>query len=332
MYLTMKKLFVVSALMSFVTFAVYTFSISNDNLELKIDEQNGRFSVYALLDDGAKRPLLVDEDPRTTMLTVLAGSKIYRMGDSFEFSQDIKQSSDSVDIIWESPSLGVIQRFELDTGTLAVIITVKNRSEQDLQIGIRYLLDTYLGERSTHFRADGLIVEGETDYTWATPYQVESSDSDELSVFIELSGTEITDPDRVVIANWKRLNDASWTFESNQSRDFNLLPYSINDSAVALYYEPQTVPSKTIRSVSFRLRSRDAQAGSVSFTHTSVVDKVDEELKEALFDEMYRLDTLIIKIDRYLDSGQPTAQSDIDELKSTLGQLEEKKDELSGRQ
>jgi hypothetical protein len=49
----------------------------------------------------------------------------------------------------------------------------------------------------------------------------------------------------VVFANWKRLNDASWSYTTSSARNFNLLPYSVNDSAVAQYYEPRKVAKGT---------------------------------------------------------------------------------------
>ena len=45
--------------------------------------------------------------------------------------------------------------------------------------------------------------------------------------------------DRIVFANWKRLSDASWSYETSASRDFSLQPYSVNDSAVSQYYDPR---------------------------------------------------------------------------------------------
>lgn len=309
-------------------------TISNSETELVINEQNGRFSVYALAADGDKTPLLVAEDPRTTMLTVLAGSKIYRMGDSFEFRQAFESTSDTADIVWTSGPLVVTQAFELDGKTLSIEVKVENSSEQDLEVGLRYLLDTYLGEKGEHFAADGLPVEKETDYVWVAPYEIESSDGEDVSLYVVLSGSGITDPDRVVIANWKRLNDASWTFEANQSRDFNLLPYSINDSAIALYYEPEMVPSSTSKTISFKLDWRKAGiAYSTSDpTVNTGISQADQELVDSLLDEIVAIDALLLAIDKLLSSDADPTEEQLAEIRNTLSNLEERRKEISDQQ
>jgi hypothetical protein len=74
---------------------------------------------------------------------------------------------------------------------------------------------------------------------WVSPL---AGDPDEFGLQVMTSGTGITAPDRVVFANWKRLSDATWAFDTSSARDFNLLPYSVNDSAAAQYYEPRSLP------------------------------------------------------------------------------------------
>ena len=46
----------------------------------------------------------------------------------------------------------------------------------------------------------------------------------------------------MAFANWKRLSDATWDFDTSGARGFSLLPYSVNDSAVAQYYDPRPIP------------------------------------------------------------------------------------------
>jgi hypothetical protein len=54
-----------------------------------------------------------------------------------------------------------------------------------------------------------------------------------------LRGDGVTTPDRLVLANWKRLSDSPWLYETVPARSFSELPYSINDSAACLYFGPQ---------------------------------------------------------------------------------------------
>ncbi len=337
----MKKTPLAIAFLVFVAFTSGALTISNNQLELTLHEESGRFTLYAISEDGTKKSLLVEEDPRTTILTVLFGSKIYRMGDSFEFRQAVIGEGDSASITWSSSRLNVTERFSLEKATLTITIGVENVSEQDLKIGIRYLLDTYLGEKGTHFTADGLPVKVETDYVWATPYEIVSSDGKNTQLAISVTGSSSTDPDRIVIANWKRLNDTTWDFEANQSRDFSLLPYSINDSSVALYYEPEMVPSSTTRSVSFAMKWEDpatavpsSSPGSNPATggSTAEADGESDKLSEEIRGEMIKIDSLIIRIDSLLSSDDPLSDTDVNGITSSLDDLEARKKEITEQQ
>ena len=57
-----------------------------------------------------------------------------------------------------------------------------------------------------------------------------------------LDNNIVTSPDKVIFSNWKRLDESGWTLNVKDGRNFNLLPYSINDSAVSHYYEPIRIP------------------------------------------------------------------------------------------
>jgi hypothetical protein len=125
---------------------------------------------------------------------------------------------------------------------------MRNLSEQEISAGARFLLDTYLGEPgNVHFRAsDGTQITRERSLApadkmqwWLSPI---AGDPDGFGLQVMTSGDGITVPDRVVFANWKRLSDTSWAYETSGARDFSLLPYSMNDSAAAQYYEPRRIP------------------------------------------------------------------------------------------
>jgi hypothetical protein len=327
----MKRVLLCFAL-ALICFQAAALTVSSSELELEIHEQNGRFSVHAIQQSGDKVALLVAEDPRTTMLTILAGSKVYRMGDSFEFRQTIESASNSASIIWTSARFTVRQTFSLDGSTLTITLLIENTSEQDQDIGVRYLLDTYLGEEDIHFSADGLAVEKETNYAWVAPYKIQSSNDDTVSLSFLLTGESITDPDRVVIANWKRLNDASWTYEVNPTRGFSLLPYSINDSAIALYFEPDTVASSTSRTISFKLDWQKPGFVFQSTVDSTGASRSESGLVDTVLDEVTKIDSVLAKIDELLRAGTPPSDADIQNVRSLLEVLLQRREEFSQRQ
>ncbi len=327
-------------------------TVANENLELKIYETNGRFSLYSLGEDGKKTALFLDRDPRTTLLTLLVGNKTYSMGDSFEYRQTIEELDSGVEIVWKSRAYTVRERLLLSATELTVRISVENNSETTVNMGIRVLLDTSLGEDGNHFYADGIMIEKETDFVWAAPEEIESIEEGNASLVITLNGRGITDPDRVVLANWKRLTDDSWTFEANQNRDFSLLPYSVDDSAVAIYYDPTAVEPSSSRAVSYRLSSQrtihkivlpsiesfsptPSTTSTTSTTSTIATSTVEVPPDSppadfsGILEEMSKIDALLEKIERVIQSESEPSQSEIISLQNDLEELEKQRSEYA---
>jgi hypothetical protein len=197
---------------------------------------------------GQAIPLIYADDPRTSGLDIREGNNVYRMGDGGEFRQVAEQTDEGIFYVWTSSTLRVSQRFRFiravggkSINGVQIDIAITNLGEQRVAVGARLLLDTYLGERgNAHFstpvneqitRELGIVPSSREPYIRSSS----SDDSDGLQVM--LSGSEITVPAQVAIANWKRLSDSNWQYTVNTDRNFNRLPYSINDSALLLSYE-----------------------------------------------------------------------------------------------
>jgi hypothetical protein len=249
-------IFAFSALV-FAAAPVSALDVADGRIRLTLHEGIGRFSISCQTkgSGGVFVPLLASQDPRTTMLSIVVGNKLYRMGESSEFSEKAEKIPGGARFTWKSGFLQVTEAFTFlssgdstTTTGVRIDLSLKNLSEQNVTAGIRYLFDTYLGEPSSvHFRTPTLSrVSRETalspaDKTawWVSPL---GSDPDQFGLMMMMSGPGITVPDRVVFANWKRLSDASWAYETSAARDFSLLPYSVNDSAAAQYYDPKPIP------------------------------------------------------------------------------------------
>jgi hypothetical protein len=228
--------------------------LTEGRLRLTLHEGIGRFSLSYLSNsrESAYTPLLVAQDPRTSVLSIVVGNRVTRLGEGSEYSLTTERTTDGARFLWKSSLLTVTESFSFlasEGATAAngirIDVEVKNTSRQDLTVGLRYLFDTYLGEASfLHFRTDAipdvtreLTLSGDSmPRYWVSPL---ADDPEELGMQVMTSGEGITVPDKVVFANWKRLNDASWSYTTSTARNFNLLPYSVNDSAVSQYYEPK---------------------------------------------------------------------------------------------
>ncbi|MBN2551413.1 MAG: hypothetical protein JXB06_01530 [Spirochaetales bacterium] len=240
--------------------------LDSGKVRLILHEGIGRFSLYTRRSPAAAEliPLFVDQDPRTSGVSLVVDNRIYKLGSSAEFTESVEYSADpaTARFRWTSRSLEVVQEFtpvssspQAQPEGVRMSIRISNRSRNRQSVGLRLCLDTYLGEENlSHFSSDRhqeirseLTVEAdEMIRYWVSP----SADAPQaVGLLCMTSGSDITPPDRIVFANWKRLNEASWYYETSSSRNFNLMPYSINDSAVCMYYDPVSIPALASREI-----------------------------------------------------------------------------------
>lgn len=288
-------------------------------------------------------PLLASEDPRTSRLDVVAGNKIYTMGDSPEFRETVEKTGNSARFVWTSSFLQVTESFAFvravgsasDSG-VRIELALKNLSTQDIALGARYILDTYLGEPSfVHFRTDSLqqvtheltLTPADSTPWWESPLP---ADPDSLGLQVMIAGAGITPPDRVVFANWKRLTDSAWIFDSSSVRTFSLLPYSVNDSAAAQYYDPHTVAhgGESVISLVMGRFSRSglitaapeappAATGSVMQSAAPAASGANK----AAMDDLASVDAILSEIDAALGAGTPLTSERLAAIESQLKDL-----------
>ena len=204
-------------------------------------------------------------------------------------------------------------------------------SEKDYSAGLRYLLDTWLGEKSgRHFTSPVTgTLQGESFLTGEFPERWMLSTGDNAAVSVLLDNPS-TRPDRILFANWKRINDAPWLFDVNTTRGFTLLPYSINDSALALYYEPIPVRRGATRSITvvFGNESVSSLTNRVADTASQAASTFAALSESAPLDlraDLITVRDFIRAINTLLESGEEPAQDELDSLKAVLQRLETRK-------
>jgi len=313
---------------------------SEGRMKLVIHETTGRFSLYYLTDLKKERyqSLFVDKDPRTSFLSILVNDKSYRLGDSTAFRIKVQNENSKPAIVFQSSTLEVVQEFEfIRTGgaTLSngikMNIRVTNKGEKAIPIGIRFVLDTSLGENdSNHFYTDLQQIPSELALTPKDrdTYWISKNDGLGLMGSISTSGTQ---PDMIHFANWKRFNDASWQITPSNGRNFNLLPYSIGDSAVAYYYDPVLIPRGSNRSVTILLAlASDKGFETVGKSLEGDISQLLGTARGTSTEELsFRTDLIMIgdvvnKIDSILASQQAVSEEDLAALETILAKLQDK--------
>lgn len=352
----LKKSAVLLIIIFLISPSLWSLETVNGRIKLILHEGIGRFSLYYQTNlSGSKYlPLFVDQDPRTSAIRLVIDDKIIKPGESSKFKERAELTSSGARFVWESSRIRIIMDFTFiasRTATLndgvKITISLENISDQSLEAGIRFLLDTYLGEeKAPHFSTDSesqinqettITPRDSVDY-WLSPW---SQDPANIGLQCPLNQEGITRPDKIVFANWKRLNDISWSYETSSSRNFNLLPYSINDSAVCHYYEPARLRPGTIREIVIVLGNYSVSGYSILSDRDNKLDKL---LKEAVAppsastgnpllavqEDLSTVNNLIAEINRMMADASQITDEEIKVMEEILKNLRSKANKLSG--
>ena len=319
--------------------------LDQGKIKLTLAEDTGRFGLSYLNAAGTYVPFLSPQDLRTTTLSVVLNSTIFRMGDSAGFSLAAEKTPAGGRFVWKSDFLTLTENFSFITSAgasaadgIRMDITLKNTSRQDFTAGIRYLFDTWLGENGpVPFSTDKVSsINRETTLSgrslphyWVSP---KTGDPEQIGLQCMVTEDGVTQPDKIVFANWKRLSDAAWTYSTSNARDFSLLPYSKNDSAVAQYYGPRPLAQGTQFTVTIVLGKYNP-AGFPATTVASSGDfarTVQQSLAAgksapgspvALHADLTTVDEILSRVDAALAPGADISESDLSLMESAISDL-----------
>jgi len=223
---------------------------------------NSQESVY--------EPLFINRNPKSSYISISIDGKIHKLGRSRLFKSRVERIDGDPAFVFESKDITVTQVFtpvktpnSNNTNGIKITITVYNNKPEDVMIGLRFLLDTVLGEKKGLFPfvTESQIITSETQIDRSSGERYWMSRGNNLSlmgsIFVPDDETALI-PDLIHFANWKRLNDTPWKLKFSQGRSFSYFPYSINDSAVCYFYDPLIVYSEGSYSYIIYLTTQDS--------------------------------------------------------------------------
>lgn len=316
-------------------------------IRLVLDESNGRFSLYAPNSQGKPVALFSDIDARTSFLSVIVNDRSYKMGDSMAFKVSLGGDRQTPSLIYESSTLIVTMEFSFlrtanssETNGVSVGVILENKGDRQINAGARFLLDTYLGEKSPGFPittnqrdvvSEILLTGTDSDYRWT-----DRNDTISLTGSIDLEGEAGT----VHFANWKKLTEVSWKASYQPGRNFNFLPYSLNDTAICYYFEPRPLDKGQKRGFGFSLAVNDESGfpypGTSSIAASlpvrtfqpnknvpTVIDLTVTNLPEPNGEDLAAINSLLARIDTLIESGTATDEELVD-LELALNKLRAK--------
>ena len=345
----MRRALLLLLLTTVAAWQVSALELTEGRIRLVLHEQSGRFSLDYRDDLQQDRyiPLIDDTDPRTSGIRIRDGNDVYRLGSGPRFDLRVeRQAGGRAAFVWESGELRITQRFSFVTSTNArlangviVELVIENVSEVPREVGAQYLFDTHLAEsREAHFLlADGERLRSEAEINpsssrswWATPHpEREGVGFQQL-----IAGEGITSATRVVFANWKRLSETTYDYTVNTDRTFSLLPYSIDDSAVAVYYGGKELAPGASRRITTLVGNFEAEGyEDYSIARTESAELLDRAATEPAAEldaptareELVSVNDLLDEIDTLLSDAEELDAEDVEVVEEILRQLENRK-------
>lgn len=213
-------------------------------VRIAVDNLSGTAVLYRRGTDPGSRwePLVFGGDSRTSPLWLSVDGRNVKLSESTEYRMSARAIPSGVEIRYSSPMTTVVQKILfakfLDSPAengFRIVYELRNDSLNDVRFSLRQILDTVQGEKSgIHFATDlEERIGTEREFDADSPEAFVISPGESASMAVLLKGRER--PEIAVVANWKRLADADWEYDNFQ-QGFSHPPYSVNDSAIALYW------------------------------------------------------------------------------------------------
>jgi len=241
-----RRIIILIALICFNGFSfLYAEEITEGNIQLIVNEKTGGFLLRYRGDPESKRfePLFTKEQ-KASFASVSINGKINKLSDRI-FRRTYQKQDDAVSFIYESSLAIVTKTFTLIktgnsyfTNGVKITFTIQNISDSEYPAGLRFLIDTDLGEGigRTPFITDNLSVKNErliTDPAESMYWISRGRKASLMGSMINPDDRSIKTPDVIYFANWKRLYDTPWQIRHSLGRSFG------GDSAVCYFYEPE---------------------------------------------------------------------------------------------
>jgi len=280
-------------------------------------------------------------DPRTSFIAVNVDGRIYRMGSTQEYQTTQRRIQNGVEIEYRSVTNRVTQRIILAAlagsrvaNGFIIQLEVENYTSRDMKIMLKQVCDTWLGEASGNHIAlasnpkvsDEMLLNHDANEL----YIVSPGENASIALLFDAAPR----PDSVVIANWKRLSDSLFFYDSELMRGFTLSPYSTNDSALGLYWNQQVVPAKATMKVESRWLSgspgeeflqwlaRNYPPQDTDEQVTTFLDAVPPAEASNLLADIEAVRALISRIDSAIANVDSVSDIELESILSDLATLE----------
>lgn len=229
--------------------------LENDFIKLVVNQSSGRFVLGTTggnpsIDSDNNKKLLYGFNSNSytsySTMRVDGNNYIYGQGGLSEnpvFNAELENNISKMVIngVEITQTLSIINNISTNRDdVLEIRYDVKNSDSADHSVGTRIMLDTMLGSNdNAPFRIEGIgNVTTEKEFTGDNIPQYWQAFDSLTNPTVVSQGTFIRGnnlkPDKVQFANWSRLKNTSWNYQTNEN-------YSNGDSAVAVTWDEKTL-------------------------------------------------------------------------------------------
>jgi len=340
-------------LLFFISFLILTnlfpkqTKLIGNYIKLAVSNENGSFVVYGRnnVNDEWTPLVFEDENPTSYFRFFKKDQRIpFGEGGSGRYSE-IDIQGNKVIYYWQDPSIKINLNYQLASSndsrsadTLVIDVNIENKSLDPYDISFFLCIDTYIGEktRNNFIMPGNYILQNETEIPKSAPVSniLTYDDKKKIGVNIVFEKDKQITPDRVFFANWKRVDESISSFKVKEGRNFNLEPYSINDSSVFIDYKVQKIYPNRDHIYRFILSMKgdvNLNIDNKDNEKTNIIKESKAKVKESakhinvINFNLSELLALLEKINKKLESGEELSEEDINLSNNILDEIRKRK-------
>jgi len=308
-------------------------TLEEGRLKLVVDDSNGGFQLYSRPTDNDQWKAMIGESYTASYFSIYVDGQWVNPVLDPSVSRGVESDGLSITIRFDETRFTYVIKMELVAqgnaarqNYLRMKGTLYNKKSGTLKMGLRFLLDSRFILQKEHFYINGNSISTERAFDEIPAFIENRGAADNEHLYI-LSGTEGISPDRLVLANWYRLDQSTDAeFIYRQGRSFDALPYSLNDAGAAYYWDAVDLGRNSSLNISLMMGLDEPVENDSAMA--TVLTESDRVLRQAMVEShLEYIDEFLNELTYIEQSGQNLSENDILVLQRKLEILKSKRSE-----
>ncbi len=200
----------------------------------------------------ALRTLLFADNPPTSYITLVVDGKPYKLNDhALTQIEPFHETTDTITALYGIGSVTVRVTFQVTNSALSqndtvlCYLTYKNTTNTTVNVGARFLFDTFYDERwgkpyiylstGEQVKTERLIYpESFPNFIYSGNYDSDDKFKEGLFIYPYVNDLK---PAYIIIGNWKKLDENELDYQIDPRSDFRYNSYANKDAAIAIFFD-----------------------------------------------------------------------------------------------